>query len=78
MSSYLTAGTIKITKVGYSQQQIEFAQTLSTDNRQEVVSVSVIIPLSPGQTVQEIYQAASERAAWLLTAPYTHKTTPDK
>ncbi len=78
MSSYLTTGAIKITKISNSEQQVEFAQTLTTDNQQEVVSVSVTIPLSPGQTVQEIYQVASERAAWLLTAPYTLETTPDK
>ncbi len=78
MSSYLTAGAIKITKISDSEQQIEFAQTLTTGNQQEVVSVSVILPLSPGQTVQEIYQVASERAAWLLTAPYTLETSPGK
>lgn len=69
MSAYLTDGPISITKINDSEQRVEFAQTLSAGNRLETVSVSVIIPLIPTRTIQEIHQIALDRAVQILRIP---------
>jgi len=70
MEIKLEDGPITITKITLNEQRVEFVQTLTTGSQQESVAVSVVIPVVSTQTIQEIHQAATDRAAQLLQMQY--------